>query len=63
MDRPHGTNTLGLPVPTLLVPGRGGYCNFMHIKHVSRSLKKELVRNQKPPEDEESIQVVGMSEV
>eukprot|EP01029_Cantina_marsupialis_P002092 TRINITY_DN1190_c0_g1_i1.p1 TRINITY_DN1190_c0_g1~~TRINITY_DN1190_c0_g1_i1.p1 ORF type:complete len:297 (-),score=89.49 TRINITY_DN1190_c0_g1_i1:144-1034(-) len=26
--------------------GRGGYCNFMHMKPVSRSLKKDLFRHQ-----------------
>jgi splicing factor U2AF subunit len=23
---------------------RGGYCNFMHVKHVSKSFKKSLMR-------------------
>jgi len=34
--------------------GRGGYCNFMHIKHVSRSLKRSLLKNQKEPESSSS---------
>lgn len=34
--------------------GRGGYCNFMHIKHVSRSLKRSLIKNQKEPESSSS---------
>jgi splicing factor U2AF subunit len=35
----------------------GGFCNFMHLKHISRSFKKELYKemNEKFPEYKEKM--------
>merc|ERR1711981_696126 len=41
--------------------GRGGYCNFMHIKPPSRSLKRDLLKDQKRPSSSSSGSSSGSS--